>query len=157
MNFFLAYIMVPVFGQLRMVRFDICRNGSHRSGARCQDLIPFYGNCTVQDKYDSRDYLYSLFTRKEVEQVKKFFFRELGHEVIVDETSIPRPRRSIYPAYREAQANGLYCEKITINSRLKVFVSVHYERRRYECGPDYYDPHCVPDDDYVDYGYDYGY
>lgn len=155
MKFFLAYIMLPVFGQVcNLVRFDICRNGRHRAGVRCHDLIPFYQNCYSYDRADSRIYLYSLFTRKELDQVKRFFYKRFGYEVTVEEMFIPRPCRSKYPAWYEASGNGIYCEKITINPRLKIFVTVHYDRMSYECGPDYYDPECViTDDDYGDYGY----
>lgn len=142
MKFFIAYIMVPVFGSLcPEVRFDISRYGLRRAGVRCRDLIPFYKNCTAFDKAESRYYLHSLFTEREVLQVKRFFAK-LGHAVIVEETTIPRPCRSIYPAHHEAIENGIYCEKISINRRLRVFVSAHSVRMCHECGPDYYDPDC---------------
>ncbi len=150
MTFFSAFIMVPLCEKLGGIRFDISRDGSRRQGILCKDSIPFYANCNRDDKLETRMYLYSLFTGKELLQVKKFFQSKFGLEVIAEETPIPRPRRTQYPAHWEAQSNGLYWGEMTINSRLKVFVSEHYERTRFVCGPDYYDPDCVVEEDYDD-------
>lgn len=156
MQFFIAYIMVPVFGALGSVRFDICRKGKQRPGIRCNGTIPFYANCNLDDKFETKFYLYSLFTGKEVLQVERFFRERFGHEVVVEETHIPRPRRSMYPAYWEAQSHGLFWQTLRVNSRLLVYVSVHYERRRFVCGPDYYDPSCSSaDSPYYDTDYEY--
>ena len=154
MKFFSAFIMVPLCEELSSIRFDISRNGSHRRGILCKDNIPFYANCNKDDQFESKMYLYSLFVEKELLLVKKFFLSRFGLEVIAEETPIPRPRRSQYPAHWEAQSHGLYCGEMEINSRLNVFVSEHYKRERYVCGPDYYDPDWVIEEDYIYDDYD---
>lgn len=158
MKFFIAYIMIPVFGAFGSVRFDICRKGKQRPGIRCNGTIPFYANCNRDDKYETKMYLYSLFTEREAQLVKVFFKSRFSHEVVIEETHIPRPRRSVYPAYWDAQSNDLFWQALRVNTRLQVYVSVHYVRRHYVCGPDYYDPSCSsadgPDID-TDYEYDY--